>query len=199
MCSADMQKILSSVIEFIVVARMAAVQTSTQRRTGSSRTQTISALPAPNPLQTITPTSTSQPPSTQNISTPTNPPPASVPKQPSSSGTWTVPVTSNVIAYAALLVTLVFGIGAWVGQAYGNMYSKKSYDITLWGLCADHPVSISRWLWKPVDIYLNSCRVFREVTFAAIVFRTDCIERSNETWTLQCLTIQAPSQSTPAH
>lgn len=89
-------------------------------------------------------------------------------------------MTSNVIACAALLVTLVFGIGVWVGQAYGNMYSKKSYYITLWGLCADHPVSISRSLWKSVDIYLNLRRVFSKVKFAATVFETDCIEASNE-------------------
>lgn len=50
------------------------------------------------------------------------------------------PATSTTVALTALAVTFVFGIGAWVGQTYGNYYAKKSYQVSLWGLCADHPV-----------------------------------------------------------
>ena len=49
-----------------------------------------------------------------------------------------------MITFVAFLVALIFGIGAWIGQAYGNTYARKSYEISLWGLCSDHPVSMSR-------------------------------------------------------
>ena len=97
-----------------------------------------------------------------------------------------IPATGNTIACAALLVTLIFGIGAWIGQSYGNEYAKKSYEITLWGLCADHPVSISGLLWY---IRLNPCRAYRKVRFAAIVFKMGYIEASNEIQALQLVTI----------
>ncbi len=100
-----------------------------------------------------------------------------------------IPATGNTIACAALLVTLIFGIGTWIGQSYGNHYARKSYENTLWGLCADHPVNISRLLCSRVNINLNLCRVYKKVRFAAIVFKMGYIEASNEIQALRLVTI----------
>jgi len=52
----------------------------------------------------------------------------------------TAAATNITIACAALLTTLVFGIGAWIGQQYANDYTRKGYELSLWQICADHPV-----------------------------------------------------------
>ena len=54
--------------------------------------------------------------------------------------TWSF--TNLSVGCIALLLALVFGIGAWVGQNYANKYAKESYELSLWGLCADHEVGI---------------------------------------------------------
>ncbi|KAM0803639.1 hypothetical protein BDR22DRAFT_886472 [Usnea florida] len=116
---------------------MAAVQpTSNQQQTGSSRSQTTSTC---IPLQTRAAPSTLQTPTSQSITPQSHTQLAPVPKPPTSRWTWTVPSTRKIIAFLTLIVALIFGIGAWIGQAYGNTYARKSYDITLWALCLDHP------------------------------------------------------------
>lgn len=116
---------------------MAALQpTSSQRQTRSSRTQTPSTY---IPVQKKAAPSTMQTPATQSITHQSHTLPAPVPNVSTSSRMWTVPLTGTIIACVALVVTLILGIGAWIGQVYGNTYARKSYEITLWGLCSDHP------------------------------------------------------------
>lgn len=50
-------------------------------------------------------------------------------------------VTNSTLTCTALGVALVFGVGAWVGQNYANSYARKSYELSLWGICVDHQVS----------------------------------------------------------
>ncbi|KAL2846493.1 hypothetical protein BJX68DRAFT_240676 [Aspergillus pseudodeflectus] len=43
-----------------------------------------------------------------------------------------------VSAVLGLILVFAFGIGAWVGMNYANSYSKKQYDIALFGACHDY-------------------------------------------------------------
>ncbi|KAH8651405.1 hypothetical protein BX600DRAFT_473511 [Xylariales sp. PMI_506] len=46
--------------------------------------------------------------------------------------------TANSLATAALVVALVFGVSSWMGMNYANDYAKKSYDLSLFGMCHDY-------------------------------------------------------------
>jgi hypothetical protein len=46
-----------------------------------------------------------------------------------------------VSALLGLILVFAFGIGTWVGMNYANSYSKKQYDIALFGACHDYEVS----------------------------------------------------------
>ena len=52
-------------------------------------------------------------------------------------------ITNTTMTVIALVIAIVFGTGAWIGQAWGNHYSEKSYQVSLYGLCADHEVRSS--------------------------------------------------------
>ncbi len=67
-------------------------------------------------------------------------------------------LTNTALTIAALTIAIVFGIGAWLGQIYGNKYTRISYELSLWGLCADHQVRScsSGWIINPNPM----CRVF---------------------------------------
>ena len=54
-----------------------------------------------------------------------------------------IPAIKTSVACGALMATVVFGIGAWVGQMYGNKYARESLEVSLWALCADHPVCLA--------------------------------------------------------
>lgn len=45
-------------------------------------------------------------------------------------------------SYFALIIAIVFGIGAWVGQNYGFRLAATSNDIGFYALCADHEVRL---------------------------------------------------------
>ena len=139
---------------------MAAVQPrSSQQQAGSSRSQTSSIG---IPLQKTAPPSTLQTPTPQSITPKSHTQPAPVPKPPTSSRIWTVPLTGAILACVALLVALIFGIGAWIGQAYGNTYARKSYELALWEMCFDHPVSMLRCVSTLMNIVSKSVQAIQD-------------------------------------
>ena len=67
-----------------------------------------------------------------------------------------IAVTSTAVATVALTACLIFGIGAWTGQSYDNKYARKSYELSLWSICADHEVSeeaVFVWSASEADLW----------------------------------------------
>jgi hypothetical protein len=108
---------------------------SSQRGTGPSRVQgntnTI-------PLQDLRPLSISTAP---NGSGSRNQAATPVPSASQSTTVRKVPVTTTTLAVGALFATVILGVGAWIGQNYSNRYARLSYELSVWGICADHEVS----------------------------------------------------------
>jgi hypothetical protein len=48
-----------------------------------------------------------------------------------------------IAGFLGLVLAFAFGIGAWMGMNYANSYSKKQYDIALFGACHDYEVGSS--------------------------------------------------------
>lgn len=65
------------------------------------------------------------------------PPQSASPPPPAAPGRL-IALTNTGLAIFALIVSLIFGIAVWIGQIYGNNYARQSYELSLWGLCADH-------------------------------------------------------------
>ena len=53
----------------------------------------------------------------------------------------TSPLLANGIATLALIVAIVFGTGAWLGQRFGNGLTQKNYELGVIVACAEHPVA----------------------------------------------------------
>lgn len=51
---------------------------------------------------------------------------------------------SNGIGTTALILAVVFGIGAWVGMNMQYNQGSKSLELSIWSTCADHEVRISQ-------------------------------------------------------
>jgi hypothetical protein len=49
-----------------------------------------------------------------------------------------------IAGFLGLILVFVFGIGAWVGMNYANSYSKKQYDIAVFGACHEYEVGSSQ-------------------------------------------------------
>lgn len=47
---------------------------------------------------------------------------------------------TNGIGFAALVLAIVFGVGAWVGMNMQYHQGAKSLELTIWTTCADHEV-----------------------------------------------------------
>jgi len=59
------------------------------------------------------------------------------------------------LSMLAVVVTIVFGIGAWVGMNYANSYARKGYQLALFGACHDYEVCSDiespRFVIFPID------------------------------------------------
>ena len=110
-------------------------QIDTQARTSRSESDTSRSIPVESVPEQDPQTATALASSPQNHATLTSP--SSLASQPSRR---LFAVTKPLLAGVTIIVTVMFGIGAWAGQAFGNRYTKLSYEVSLYGLCVDHEV-----------------------------------------------------------
>ena len=84
-----------------------------------------------------------------------------------------IPVTTVIITILSLAAVLVFGTGAWIGQKYGNIYARKSYELSLWSTCADHEVGHTTDSHQGAKCLINSYRTYKNIAYATIASAKD--------------------------
>lgn len=81
--------------------------------------------------------------------------------------------TSIGVAVAGLTMSLVFGVGAWLGMNYANSYARKSYQLDLYGVCHDYEVcaipafAYRVWVADPPSSRMQKTRLSARMSFPA--------------------------------
>ncbi|KAL2825516.1 hypothetical protein BJY01DRAFT_157318 [Aspergillus pseudoustus] len=69
-----------------------------------------------------------------------------------------------IAGFLGLVLTCAFGIGAWAGMNYANSYSKKQYDIALFGACHDYEdMRATPFCQKIITAGMNSADLVKRV------------------------------------